>query len=361
MLKKSVVGILSLLLLFTIAAALAWFVDFDATELGTATLREASKSTGIELEASGYRLNLWRGLELDNVEASARFPTGRYSIVIPAMRFAHSAVALFAGRLEIERVVLTGPRVAIVTGLESERASPSASPNRTRRRRERAESPTAESPSSPVELRIRELELSGAAFSFNDDVSLQGVDIVLRSPTLGAGALTLLHAVTATGDLSIRRLDFRTTTVRNIVATLEASGGRLDLVDGALETDRSSFQVNVHLDFNSFPVRHRLSLTGRLDTVPGELSFEGEGFGLDAANVKGEGRWLVPGGRFDDVPLWTALKLSGSATELPFGVDESRLRFDEDWIRGTVGLDGTLDLIVNGAKVGGTWDAPIRR
>ena len=176
--------------------------------------------------------------------------------------------------------------------------------------------------------------------------------------------MTLLHGIVAAGQLSIQKLSLRTTTVQNIAATLDLSGGRLELTDARFETDRGSFQANVHLDFNSIPARHRLSLTGRLTGVPGAVIFEGEGFGLDAANLKGEGRWTVPAGRFDDAPLWQILELTGSAyeaTELAFRIADGRLTLDGLWIRGTVGLDGELDLVVSGTKVAGTWDAPVVR
>ena len=84
MLKKGLVGVLVVLVA---VFSLAWFVDFDATELGSAALRQASASTGVRLEASRQRIHLFRGLELDNVDASARFPGGRYEITMPTMRF----------------------------------------------------------------------------------------------------------------------------------------------------------------------------------------------------------------------------------------------------------------------------------
>ena len=361
MLKK---GLAVFLALAVVALSVVWFVDFDATELGTAALRQASASTGIQLDASRYRINLVRGLELENVEASARVPGGRYTITMPAMRFDHRVLSLLSGRLEFERVVLTEPRVAIVTASEPEPTAPASPSTRARRSRERSEAPSAELSTSPVELRVREIELSGAAFSFNDELSLDGVDISLQNPTLATGALTLLHAIAATGQISIQELSFRLTTVQNIAATLGFSGGRLELRDGAFETDRGSFEANVRLDFNSIPARHRLSLTGRLTGLPGVVSFEGEGFGLDAANLKGEGRWTVPAGRFDDAPLWQILEFTGSAyeaTELSFRVADGRLTLDGLWIRGSVGLDGTLDLVVSGTEVSGTWDAPVVR
>lgn len=362
MLKKSLVGVL---VLFTVAVSLAWFVDFDATELGRAALRQASASTGIRLEASRYRLRLFHGLELDNVEASARFPGGRYEITMPLMRFEHRLASLVGGTVELERVVLSQPRVAIATGLEPDPTTASPKPATPRRRRERSETPLTEAPGPPVELRLRELELADAAFSFNDSVSLTGVDLRLDSPTLAPGALTILHAVAATGEFSIQELSFRTTEVRNIVASLRASGGRFDLVDGAFETERAAFQVtSIHLDFNSLPLRYRLSLTGRHTELPGSMSFEGEGFGLDAMNLKGEGHWSVAAGVFDDAPLWRTTELTGTervATQFPFAISEGRIIVDGDWIRGTIGLEGGLDLMVNEIEIEGTLDAPVRR
>lgn len=359
------VALVPLVPLVFVALSVVWLVDFDATELGTAALRQASASTGIQLDASRYRINWVRGLELENVEASARVPGARYTITMPAMRFDHRVLSLLSGRLELERVVLTEPRVAIVIGLDLEPEGTEPAPSsRASRPRALSEAPQASPPTSPVELRVREIELSGAALSINDALSLEGVDMLLESPTLDAGALTLLHGIAATGKLSIQELSFRTTTVQNIVATLDLSGGRLELADGAFETDRGSFQANVHLDFNSIPARYRLSLTGRLSGVPGVVSFEGEGFGLDGLNLKGEGRWTVPAGRFDDAPLWQILRLTGSAyeaTELAFQIAAGRLKLDGLWIRGSVGLDGELDLVVSGTEVTGTWDAPVVR
>jgi len=360
MLKK---GLAVFLALAPLALSVVWLVDFDATELGAAALRQASASTGIQLDASRYRINLVRGLELENVEASARVPGGRYTITMPAMRFDHRVWSLLSGQLEIDRVLLTEPRVAVV--LEPKLTAPaSSSSTRARRPRERSETPQTELATSPVELRIREFELSGAAFSFNDELSLDGVDLSLQSPALATGALTLLHAVAATGHISIQELRFSTMKLQNIAATLVLSGGRLELTDGAFETARGSFQANVHLDFNAIPARHRLSLTGRLSGVPGEVSFEGEGFGLDAANLKGVGRWTLPAGRFDAAPLWQILELTGTAyeaTELSFQIADGRLTLDGLWIRGSVGLDGTLELVVSGTEVSGTWDAPVVR
>ena len=280
--------------------------------------------------------------------------------------FSYRVWSLLSGRLQLERVVLTQPRVAIVIGLdlEPERTAPPVSSARASRPRERSQAPQADPLTLPVELRVREIELSGAAFSINDALSLEGVDLSLQSPKLVSGALTLLHGVVATGQLSIQKLSLPKTTVQNIAATLDLSGGRLELADGAFETDRGSFQANVHLDFNSIPARYRLLLTGRLAGVPGVVSFEGEGFGLDAANLKGEGRWSVPAGRFDAAPLWQILELTGSAyeaTELAFQIAAGRLELDGLWIRGSAGLDGELDLVVSGTKVTGTWDAPVVR
>ena len=362
MLKK---GLAVFLALAVVVLSMVWLVDFDATELGTAALRQASASTGIQLDAARYRINLVRGLELENVEAKGRVPGGRYTITMPAMRFEHRVSSLLSGQLEIERVLLTEPRVAIVIDLAPELTAPtSESSTRARRPPERSEKSSTEPAAPPVELRIHEVALLQAALSFNDELSLHGVDLSLQSPALAPGALTLLHAIAATGQISIQELRFRETKIQHIAATLALSDGRLELTDGAFETEQGSFQANVHVDFNVIPPRHRLSLTGRLRGVPGEVSFDGEGFGLDAANLKGDGRWTVPAGRFDTAPLWEVLELTGTAyeaTEIMFQIAEGRLVLDGLWIRGSVGLDGTLELVVSGTEVAGTWDSPLVR
>ncbi len=59
------------------------------------------------------------------------------------------------------------------------------------------------------------------------------------------------------------------------------------------------------------PFRHRISVQDRLAGVPGVVSLDVAGFGLDPKNLAGEGRLTIPEGRFDDAPLWDVLGLVG--------------------------------------------------
>ena len=98
MLKKGLAGVVAII---AVAVAGAFFVDLDATGIGGAVLGSASTATGIRLEASRFRLRPAKELEIRDVEASARFPGGRYTILIPTLRFEHRVWALLKGELDV--------------------------------------------------------------------------------------------------------------------------------------------------------------------------------------------------------------------------------------------------------------------
>lgn len=360
MVKKGIVGLLVLVVSIVIALTV---VPFDATELGSAVLRRASASTGIHLKATRHRFRLLRGLELESVVASARFPGGRFAVAMPAIRFEHRLRSLVSGRLDVDRVVLVEPSVTVSAGSEGELFEAEPSPaTPTRRQGRESEGAPRDGSESPVALRVRELELAGGSFTLNDEVTISGVNLSLLAPELRPGALTPLHALDASGDLSIAELWLEDFLVRNVRARLGLERGRVELERGTLAIDAGELEVEAQIDFNAFPARYRLALSGRLDEIPGEVRFEGSGFGLNATNLVGEGRWNVPAGRFGDAPLWQRLDLTGTAREageVSFRVTEGRLVLDGGWIRGTVGLDGALDLTVNGRRVSGSWNEPV--
>ena len=63
-----------LLIVVVVLAALVVFLlvrDYDSPELGQALLDKAGEATGIEMSATGFRLNLLRGVVMEGVEASS--------------------------------------------------------------------------------------------------------------------------------------------------------------------------------------------------------------------------------------------------------------------------------------------------
>lgn len=105
MLKKSliVVVILIALLLFLLVR------DWDSPELGQAILGKVGEATGIEMSAEGFRLNLIRGLVLENVEARSSSSGRDVKFSLDRLVFEHRLAALLSGTVAIESVVLERP------------------------------------------------------------------------------------------------------------------------------------------------------------------------------------------------------------------------------------------------------------
>jgi len=344
-------------------------VDVDAAAMGRSVLREASASTGIRLQGSQFHFNLFRGLRIEGVEAGASFPSMRYDLAIPEVLFEHRLTPLLRRQVAIARVVAKNPLVTLVYGLPIESEAPGP-------RRERpSRPPAAEAPgpelspnvSPTFSITLSELVIRGGTISVRDagrqgdGVTVIGLDLTLTDPQVATGALTLLHAITASGVLDLRELHVGDTEARDASATLSMAGGRIDL-EGEVLLELGVATGSVHLDFNTLPFRHRFSIQGRFAGVPGVVSLDMAGMGLDPKNLRGDGRLAIPEGRFDDTPLWEALGLVGEdhdADEVSITIRDGQILLDGSWLRGSVDFDGALELQVRGQSVSGTWDEPV--
>ena len=368
--RNSALGAVLALVLLGLVAARS--VDVDATAMGRSALREASARTGIRLEGSQFRFNLLRGLRIEGVEAGASSPSVRYELAIPEARFEHRLLPLLRREVAIERVVMKEPLVTLVYGLPIESE---ASPMRGERRERRSLNTLAEAPSKvpspelPLELSmtLSEIVVRDGTIRLRDasragnGVTVSGLDLALSDPQVATGALTLLHAVTASGVLAARVLRVGDMEVRDASAALSMSGGRIDL-EGEVLLELGIVSGSVHLDFNSLPFRHRISLKGRLTGVPGVVSLDVAGFGLDPKNLTGDGRLAIPEGRFDDTPLWEALGLVGQAheaDEVAISIADGQILLDGSWLSGSIDFDFELELEVRGKSVVGTWKRPV--
>ncbi len=68
MLKKLAIVLVLILAIAVFLVARDW----DSPELGQAILDQVGDATGMKMTATGFRLNLLRGLVLENVEVSSR-------------------------------------------------------------------------------------------------------------------------------------------------------------------------------------------------------------------------------------------------------------------------------------------------
>ena len=110
MLKKIliVVAILLLVGIFLLAK------DYDSPELGQALLDKVGEATGVEMTATGFRFNLFKGIELDNVTASSSSPGRELDFTLDQLVFEHRLGPLLSGTVAIDRIVLDHPQFELV-------------------------------------------------------------------------------------------------------------------------------------------------------------------------------------------------------------------------------------------------------
>ncbi|MFQ5791778.1 MAG: hypothetical protein ACE5JI_14995, partial [Acidobacteriota bacterium] len=137
--------------LLVVLAALS-FVDFDTPRLGQVVMERASRATGARLSATGFRLNLLRGLVLEGVQAESELPGGRYRIDLDRLVLEHRWLPLLSGKLAVNRIVLKRPRLEL---LESAGASlPKSAPEKG------AEAPETTGEAAPGGLTVEIQEIA---------------------------------------------------------------------------------------------------------------------------------------------------------------------------------------------------------
>ena len=115
MLKKIVVVLAGLL----VVVAFLLMRDYDSPVLGQTLLDEVSDATGIEMTATGFRFNLFSGVELDNVTATSRSEGRSFDFSLDQLVFEHRLGPLLSGTVAIDRIVLDRPQFELVEASSS--------------------------------------------------------------------------------------------------------------------------------------------------------------------------------------------------------------------------------------------------
>lgn len=382
--KTKLVLVGSFLLVLALAAVGAVvLVDFESPALGDELLRRANEASAMNLSADGFRLSLTRGAELRGLKARSRMPGVRYDLELESLLFRHVPRELLEGRLHVERVVASSPRVTIRVGDESGRETAAAPASRPRS----PVSPppeTEESEESSTELLfevaldVSELDIRDGAFlvqQTTDDVVrllLDGVDLSLAGLDYDRNAVTVLHGVSASGRIGVRELRFASTSVRDLAARIALSRGRLELDELALENEDRRWAGRLSVDANSIPFRYEIDLEGGpFDALPFartvDVRVQGRGFGFASENFTGSGAAMLTGGTLPDSAWVRSLeeasgngRLVGASyerSELAFRLEDGVLRFEPFTltlevpsatlsVTGTVSLEGVLALDV---------------
>ncbi len=388
--KKLLIAAAAVVGLLALAVFAVLFAEFDSPELGRLALGEVGKASGFDLQAKGFRLNLLRGLELEEVEA--RSTDGSLSASVDKVVLKHRPADLLGGTLTVTEILIDSPVVELEASGEtpaSEQTPATPQPAGT----DPADGSSGDEATS-LNLEIQEVRLKDGTVvqrtttgETTETTEVRGLEVELDDLKLGAGSG---DQAAGTGEIRITEVELSdgeaTTTVRDIEIDLEALAlgrgltladtsltglmriaevhsasegvdeelaadlnGRLGLEAGQfklqeleLTAPQGTFKGEVNADVAADPLTYSLNLRGDalststllglgnlkgLGTSVFELNASGEGSEL--AQTVGKGSLTINEGKLPDHPALAQVeKLLGNVALIGTGYQAFPVEFD---------------------------------
>lgn len=317
-------GIVAILLLVVL---LVLYHDFDSPELGARVATAVRNATGVELTAESFQLTPARGLWVSNVTLQGVSGGTAFTVELDELVFEHRLWPLLRGDVVIERVVLQGPRIELVT------TPPTGDPGTT--------PPTGGTPTTPepgqipsgdsatettdddgsgLSLQVGEIAIvdgmltaqnqgTGSSFGLTDlDLTLR--DLAL-DPAVGRG----LAGFSGQGEISAEEVRIGATSMAVTSGQLDADSGRVAIRDFAVESAAGQVAVQeLSVDTTGEMLTYRLSASADaidpnvLLGIPeqdalgnGTLTVEASGVGVGRDGIDATGSLRIDGGEVPDV------------------------------------------------------------
>ena len=236
-----VVAVLALVGLFLLTK------DWDSPELGQALLAEVGEATGVEMTATGFRFNLFSGVELDDVHASSSSPGRQFEFTLDQLVFEHRIFPLLSGTVAIDRIVLERPQFELVeTPSEAEPAT-EAEPG------EAEPSADATAPDEPDQkdeqgglvLEVKQILIrQGSVVMRNTDsgseTRVEGLDFTMENLRFDPTADSLA-ALEAEGELTIAKINLDTLALSDFESRFQLVNAVFDLSELVFTTTHGKF------------------------------------------------------------------------------------------------------------------------
>ncbi len=270
--------------LLVLAVVVLLTTEFDSPELGRLALGKVGEASGFDLQAKGFRLNLLRGLELEEVEARAI--DGSLQASVDKLVFKHRPSDLLGGTLTVTEVLIQRP----VVELEARGEAPAEPKPAGEPAPDAAEpAPEGEATGSAGEETTTSLDLAISSVRLVDGSVVQrtttggttattevrGLEVELGDLTLGAGSG---EQAAGRGEIRIAEIELddgeATTTVRDLEIDLESLtiDRSLALADTALSGMMRVAEVHSATGEVSEELARELS--GRLELEAGNLRLQ---------------------------------------------------------------------------------------
>jgi len=376
-----------------VLAALAGFLllrDWDSPELGRAVLARVGDSTGIEIEAQSFKLNLFKGLVLNGVRGTAPGAAGTLAFSLDELVFEHQLMPLFSGTVSIDRVVVDTPRLEFTSASSSASSPAGAAVASTQGTEPGAKTGRAPTPSDvPVgsgagtsdglTLDVRLVRIEDGSMVVRqadgreqlnvDGLTFEMTDLRLDPSRTGIGALS------ARGTLDVDKVQADAQSFTNLEGAFALADARFTVPELRLSMASGTVTADTTIDFNPVPLTYALHATSQQDLnvlvgAPGGLGpatarFDAKGAGPDATGLSATGTIDLEPGQFPASPLFTRIdeavgkpvlsNASYEATTLSFSLIGNRLTLEPFRLTtpsarldlsGEVVLDGPLDMSV---------------
>jgi hypothetical protein len=359
-----VVGVLLLVVGFFLTK------DYDSPELGQKLLDELGAATGVEMTATGFRFNLFKGVELDNVTASSSTPGRELDFTLDQLVFEHRIGPLLSGTVAIERVVLDHPQFELVETPSQAEPAESSEPAE-------AEAPAdtdagSANGGSGLALDVKQILVRDGTIVMRNtedgsETRVAGLDFTMENLQFDPTAESLA-AISAEGELTISEVNLDTLALTDLESRFQLANAVFDLSELVFATTHGKFAADANVDFNPVPFSYTMTATGDpLDLNgmvgategfgPANVQLDANGAGADPKDFDATGGLKLAAGVFPDVDVFTGIDqalgkqvVSGAkyeATEFTFVLDNNIVRlapfrFTTEFAR--LDLDGTIDL-----------------
>ena len=372
MLKKIliVVAILLLVGIFLLAK------DYDSPELGQALLDKVGEATGVEMTATGFRFNLFKGIELDNVTASSSSPGRELDFTLDQLVFEHRLGPLLSGTVAIDRIVLDHPQFELVETPSQAEPAAEAEPAEAEPSADATATDGEEEGGLALEVKqilVRDGSIVMRNTDSGSETRVEGLDFTMENLQFDPTADSLA-ALAAEGELTIAGIDLDTLALSELRSRFQLASAVFDLSELVFTTAHGKFAADANVDFNPVPFTYTMTATGDpLDLNgmvgasegfgPATVQLESDGAGADTKDVDASGGLNLAAGEFPSVDVFTGTDkalgkqvVAGApyeATELSFVLDNNIIRlapfrFTTEFARldldGTISLEGPIDL-----------------
>ena len=318
MLKKLLIVVVVLLAIVLLLATRDW----DSPELGQALLDKAGEATGIQMTATGFGFNLFKGVRLSGVEASQKDERREFSFTLDELIFEHRLLPLLSGTVAVDRIVFERPQFELVE--PADKPSGEAEPKKPEEKAPPAEEapPADDGDGAGFALEVNQILINDGTVVMkkkgeDGETRIEQLNFEMQNLKFDPTAESLA-ALSADGELSIGQVLLGTLTMTTVESQFTLASAVFDLLSLTFSTPHGKFAGEMQVDFNPVPFKYTLnaqgdpldlnSLVGANDGFgPGTAKIEAEGVGSDTKDVKASGNVLLTEGQFPAADMFTGV------------------------------------------------------